>query len=179
MLQYIDEPTFTVLVFSSLAITSIIAPLTEMLYKPEIPLDSSKKYRRLKTIHTTPCTSELRVISCVHNEENVHSLISLLEASNPTELSPICAYVIHLVELTGRTTPLLIPYNAKMKRVSKLTSSAGSDHILHAFENYSKNSNGPVIVQLFTMIVPYKSMHDDICRLALDKQTPLIIVPYH
>jgi hypothetical protein len=179
MLQYIDEPTYTVLVFSSLAITSIIAPLTEMLYKPEIPLDSSKKYRRLKTIHTTPCTSELRVISCVHNEENVHSLINLLEASNPTELSPICAYVIHLVELTGRTAPLLIPYNAKMKRVSKLTSSAGSDHILRAFENYSKNSNGPVIVQLFTMIVPYKTMHDDICRFALDKQTPLIIVPYH
>uniref|UniRef100_A0A2N9J7B8 Cation/H(+) antiporter central domain-containing protein n=1 Tax=Fagus sylvatica TaxID=28930 RepID=A0A2N9J7B8_FAGSY len=177
--HYIDEPTFAVLVFSSLAITSIIAPLTEMLYKPEIPLDSSKKYRRLKTIHTTPRTSELRVISCVHNEENVHSLINLLEASNPTELSPICAYVIHLVELTGRTAPLLIPYNAKMKRVSKLTSSAGSDHILRAFENYSKNSNGPVIVQLFTMIVPYKSMHDDICRLALDKQTPLIIVPYH
>ncbi|GMY08314.1 cation/h(+) antiporter 15 [Fagus crenata] len=176
---YIDEPTFAVLVFSSLAITSIIAPLTEMLYKPEIPLDPSKKYRRLKTIHSTPRTSELRVISCVHNEENVHSLINLLEASNPTELSPICAYVIHLVELTGRTAPLLIPYNAKMKRVSKLTSSAGSDHILRAFENYSKNSNGPVIVQLFTMIVPYKTMHDDICRLALDKQTPLIIVPYH
>uniref|UniRef100_A0A2N9GI63 Cation/H+ exchanger transmembrane domain-containing protein n=1 Tax=Fagus sylvatica TaxID=28930 RepID=A0A2N9GI63_FAGSY len=144
--HYIDEPTFAVLVFSSLAITSIIAPLTEMLYKPEIPLDSSKKYRRLKTIHTTPRTSELRVISCVHNEENVHSLINLLEASNPTELSPICAYVIHLVELTGRTAPLLIPYNAKMKRVSKLTSSAGSESHF---------------------------------ALALDKQTPLIIVPYH
>ena len=179
MLQYIDEQTFAVLIFSSLAMTAIIAPFTGMLYKPRVRLASSHKQIRLKTIQTTPRASEFRVITCLHNEENVQSIISLLEASNPTEISPICAYVIHLVDLKGSSAPLLIPFNAKQKKIFKLSNSPSSNYILRAFENYSRNSNGPVIVQAFTMIAPYIGMHEYICRLALEKLTSLIIIPYH
>ncbi|KAK7851656.1 cation/h(+) antiporter 15, partial [Quercus suber] len=162
---YIDEQTFAVLIFSSLAMTAIIAPFTGMLYKPRVRLaSSSHKQIRLKTIQTTPRASEFRVITCLHNEENVQSIISLLEASNPTEISPICAYVIHLVDLKGSSAPALIPFNAKQKRIFKLSNSRSSNHILRAFENYSRNSNGPVIVQAFTMIAPYIGMHENICR---------------
>ncbi|XP_030949406.1 cation/H(+) antiporter 15-like, partial [Quercus lobata] len=178
-IKYIDEQTFAVLMFSSLAMTAIIAPFTGMLYKPRVRLASSHKQTRLKTIQTTPGASEFRVITCLHNEENVNSIISLLEASNPTEISPICAYVIHLVDLKGSSVPALIPFNAKQKRIFKLSNSPSSNHILRAFENYSRNSNGPVIVQAFTMIAPYIGMHENICRLALEKLTPLIIIPYH
>ena len=54
----------------------------------------------MKAIQTMPQVSEFRIISLVHSEENVPSMISLLEASNPTEdQSLISAYVTHLMEL--------------------------------------------------------------------------------
>ncbi|KAB1217671.1 Cation/H(+) antiporter 15 [Morella rubra] len=59
------------------------------------------------------------------------------------------------------------------------TSFCSSDHILRAFVNYSKNASGPVTLHPFTMMAPYKSMHENICRIARDKQIPLIVVPYH
>ncbi|KAL0003440.1 hypothetical protein SO802_017221 [Lithocarpus litseifolius] len=175
----LDEETFAVMTLSSLAITTFIAPLTEKLYKPQVRLAPNNRRRCMLTIQTTPCTSQFHVITCVHNEENVNSIISLLEASNPTEISPICVYVIHLEELSGNAAPLLAPYIAKKKKIFMRTNSPISDHIFTAFENYSGNSHGPVIVRPFTMIAPYKSMHENICKIAQEKLTPLIIVPYH
>ena len=178
-LQVLDEETFTVMMLSSLTITAFIAPLTERLYKPQVRLAPNNRRRSTLTIQTTSFTSQFRVITCVHNEENVDSIISLLEASNPTEISPICVYVIHLEELTGNAAPLLAPYIAKKKKIFMRTDSPISDHIFTAFENYSGNSTGPVIVRPFTMIAPYKSMHENICKIAQEKLAPLIIVPYH
>ncbi|KAK9913792.1 hypothetical protein M0R45_037601 [Rubus argutus] len=51
--------------------------------------------------------------------------------------------------------------------------------MMRAFENYSKNSKGPVAIEAYTMVAPYTSMHETICRLAQDNLVPLIILPFH
>ncbi|CAL9008274.1 unnamed protein product, partial [Prunus brigantina] len=103
----------------------------------------------------------------------IRNLITLLEASYPTQTSPICAYVVHAVELMGRAAPILLPHN-KLKHTNTPT-----HQMIQAFENYSDNSEGPVTIHAYDMIAPYKSMHDTIIRLAQDKVVPLIILPFH
>ncbi|XP_008234078.1 PREDICTED: cation/H(+) antiporter 15-like [Prunus mume] len=114
-------------------------------------------------------------------KESIHKLIYLLEASYPTQASPIITYMVHTVELMGRAAPLLIPYKRlECRNASSSTNESSSIHqMMRAFENYSENSRGPVTIHVYNMIASYKSMHDTILRLAHDKVVPLIILPFH
>ncbi|KAI4383530.1 hypothetical protein MLD38_009358 [Melastoma candidum] len=106
-------------------------------------------------------------------------MINLLEASNPTKKSPIGAYVLHLVELTGRASAMLVVHNTrKAGRPAVNRTQAQSDHIINAFENYEQHTSC-VTVQPLTAISPYSTMHEDICNLAEDKRAALIIIPFH
>lgn len=106
-------------------------------------------------------------------------MINLLEASHPTKKSPICVYVVHLVELTGRASAMLIVHNTrKSGKPAVNRTQAQSDHIINAFENYEQHA-GFVSIQPLTAISPYSSMHEDICNLAEDKRVAFIIIPFH
>ncbi|KAI7979146.1 Cation/H(+) antiporter 3 [Camellia lanceoleosa] len=80
-------------------------------YSSDLPsLDPSKRYMNYKrrTIQQSIHESELRIILCVHEEDQVFSLMNLLNASNPTREQPIGAFVLDLMELVGRDHPMLI-----------------------------------------------------------------------
>ncbi|KAF2319107.1 hypothetical protein GH714_013330 [Hevea brasiliensis] len=129
-----------------------------------------QKYRR--TLQTTPFAEEFHILTCIHSEDNVHSIITLLEASNPTVNSPLS---IHAIELSGRAAPLLTPYSGHSK---SFKSNNSTDHIMHAFSNYSRNSHGPVLLRPFVLVAPFKTMHNIICNYAEDRRVPFIIVPF-
>ncbi|EOY17661.1 Cation/H+ exchanger - like 7 [Theobroma cacao] len=168
----IDEQSFVLLILSNLTVTAIAMPLIEYFYKPHLRLETSLSAKlSTMSLHSTSSFGELRILLCIHNEDDVHGIITLLEASNPTPVSTICAYVVHLVELVGRATPLLAPY----KKVGRNR----TDRIMRAFTNYSKTSEQSVTVQPYTSIAPYKTMYENVCRLAQAKHVPLIIVPFH
>ncbi|KAG5031770.1 Cation/H(+) antiporter 15 [Glycine soja] len=106
-------------------------------------------------------------------------MINLLEVSNPTKNSPICVYVLHLVELSGRTSAILIVHNTAKQDAPVLNrTEAQSDHIIKAFENYEQHASY-ISVQPLTAISRYSTMHEDICNLAADKRVSLVIVPFH
>ncbi|CAN6705309.1 unnamed protein product [Malus baccata var. baccata] len=169
----IDDQTFLQNVLSMLGITMVVTPLLRFSYNPQIRLGASTKSFRLRSIQSMPRNSgKFCVLCCFHNEESVRNLITLLEASNPTEASPICAYVIHAVELMGGAIPRLVPHK-------KLSLKTPTHQMMRAFENYSQNSKGPVMIHAFNLIAPYKSMHETLFRLAHDKLIPLIIIPFH
>lgn len=174
-MQDIDKQTFTTLILSDIALTAIVTPLIDRFYNPHTRLIASSR-KRTRSIQTAPRNVELRVLCCVHNEDNVPGIISLLEASNPTVESPVCAYIVHLNELVGRTIPIMIPYKKQMTRVR---SKRSSHRIMCAFENYSHNSNHLVKVKPYTVIAAYKNMHEYICRLAQEELIPLIVIPFH
>lgn len=163
-MQPINEEHYAALIFAATAVTAIVTPLITLLYKPEERLAKLDKHSVVRTIQAAPTTSELRVLLCIHEEESVGSIISLLEASNPTSAAPINSYIVHLIELVGRDAPVLVPYSNKGGPMWK---SSKTVQIMKAFENYSKYAYGRVATQLFTLVAPFKSMHELICRFNL------------
>jgi len=159
-------------------ITAIVTPLIDLLYKhrPRVLQTASLYEGHVRTIQSIPRNTEFRIICCVHNEENVRGVTALIEACNPVIQSPICVYAIHLIELLGKSTPILVPINNRLKSLS--VNYPNTNHIMRAFENYSTNSSGPITVIPYVNVAPYKSMHDAICNLAQDKLVPFIIIPY-
>ncbi|MBA0725837.1 hypothetical protein Golax_022395 [Gossypium laxum] len=173
-LQLIDDQTYATSVVSIIVVNAIITPIIEILYKPAV---ENFDVLRLGTrsLGTTSNVGELRIITCIQDEDNVPSIISLLEALNPQEISPLYAYVIHLVAVASQSVPTLAPYKNHLR---KFVRPSVSDNIIRAFLNYSEHSKGPVQIQPFQMISPYKYMHQPISRLSDRIHAPLIIVPF-
>ncbi|XP_019155905.1 PREDICTED: cation/H(+) antiporter 15 [Ipomoea nil] len=173
--RVLDAEAFAIMIVVALIMTAIISPLVTAIHKPG---RKSVPYKR-RTVQRTKPDSEFRILVCVHTPRNVPTIINLLEASNPTKKSPICAYVCHLVELTGRASAMLIVHNTrKTGRPALNRSQAQSDHIINAFENFEQHA-GNVSVQPLTVISPYSTMHEDISSFAEDKRVAIVIIPFH
>ncbi|GAB4848247.1 Cation/H(+) antiporter 15 [Ancistrocladus abbreviatus] len=171
----LDDKSFALMVVSAVLMTGIVAPIVTTLYRPARRLVPYKR----RTIQRSKPDAELRILSCIHTPRNVPTIINLLEATHPTKKSPICIYVVHLVELTGRASAMLVVHSTrKSGRPALNRTQAQSDHIFNAFENYEQHA-GCVSVQPLTAISPYSSMHEDICNLAEDKRVAFIIIPFH
>ncbi|GMI87323.1 cation/hydrogen exchanger 15, CATION/H+ EXCHANGER 15 [Hibiscus trionum] len=175
--RLIDDQTFATIVMGVVVINAIITPLIGLLYKPVVDnfdLPAALRLRN-RSLVMTSVVGELRVITCVQEEHTVPSIISLLEAMHPKDVSPICAYVVHLVAAASQSVPTLAPYKNHLRNFSQPSS---SDNIIRAFLNYTDHSQGTVQIQPFRMISPYKYMHLPICRLSETIHAPLIIMPF-
>ena len=173
--KVLDEGAFATMVIITILMTSMIVPGISIIYRPSRGMISYKR----RTIQMSKKDAEFRVLVCIHTPRNVPTMINLLEASNPTKKSPICIYVLHLVELTGRTSALLIVHTSrKTDQPAVNRAEAQSDHITNAFENYEQHAEH-VTVQPLTAISPYSTMHEDICNLAEEKRVAFIIIPFH
>ncbi|KAL8112342.1 cation/H(+) antiporter 15-like [Apium graveolens] len=173
--KVLDEKAFAMMVLVTLAMTSIITPTVTSIYKPARKYGTHKR----RTIQRIKQDSEFKILACIHSPKNVPTIINLLETSNPSKRSPICAYVLHLVELTGRSSAILIVHNNRKTGSQPLNrTQAQSDHIINAFESFEQEVQY-VTVQPLTAISPYSTMHEDICTVAEDKHVAFIIIPFH
>ncbi|KAK7410895.1 hypothetical protein VNO78_02100 [Psophocarpus tetragonolobus] len=170
-----DEESFAIMVVITVIMTGIVVPAISVIYRPA----KNSIYYKRRTIEVSKSDTEFRVLICVHTPRNVPTMINVLEASNPSKNSPICVYVLHLVELSGRTSAMLIVHNSAKPDIPAINrTEAQSDHIIKAFENYEQHTSY-ISIQPLTAISPYSTMHEDICNLAADKRVSLIIVPFH
>ncbi|KAI8523499.1 hypothetical protein RHMOL_Rhmol13G0078600 [Rhododendron molle] len=171
-LGFIDKESYTIMFMSMLIITAATTPIVKVLYKP------SKKYiaHKRRTIQHTKPGAELRLLACIYHEDHTPSIINLLEASNPTPKSPVFFYPVHLIELSGRSAPLLVAHQLGKRPAFN---SHDSDRIVNAFRLYEQHNQGTVIVNPFTAISPFETMHDEVCALALDKKVSMVILPFH
>ncbi|KAI9074084.1 hypothetical protein K1719_043929 [Acacia pycnantha] len=180
-LEIVDDQLFAHWVFSVIGVTAIVSPLIEMLYKPHTRIETYSRSRGLTTIRTiqnTQRNSELCMVLCMHKEGEVRSMISLLESMNPCHESPICVYVIHLIELSGQSTPML--HRVDITKKKSQTHNPSTGHIMRAFDTYARNSDkGSITLLPYINVAPYKSMHEPVVNLAQDRFAPLIIVPFH
>ncbi|XP_039113729.1 cation/H(+) antiporter 15 [Dioscorea cayenensis subsp. rotundata] len=177
--KVLDNSAFGALVLMSVLMTAIVTPVVTLVHKPVKRLVGYKR----RNLQRAKPDAELRMVACLHNTRNVPMIISLLEASNPTKRSPIFIYALHLVELTGRSSAMLIVHNNSAAKNGRHLgpshgSQAQSEHIIAAFENYEQHAGG-VSVQTLTAVSPYSTMHEDICNLAEDKHVTLIVLPFH
>ncbi|KAF6142905.1 hypothetical protein GIB67_033293 [Kingdonia uniflora] len=173
--KMINTEIFTTMIVSALILTGCISPVVKFLYHP------SRSYRALKkrTVQHSRQNVELRILSCVYSQDDVPTILNLLEASNPNRDSPIGVYVIHLVELMGRATPLFITHKPQKSRVSHSTPPTQSDRIINAFRIFEQQNQGFVTLQSFTSISCFVTIHDDVCTIAGTRKTSIVIIPFH
>lgn len=172
--QVLDDKSFAIMVIVAVIMTGSVTPIVTIIYRPARKFAPYKR----RTIQRVKRDGELKVLACIHTPRNVPTIINLLEASHPSKKTPICIYVLHLVELTGRASAMLIVHNTRKSGLAANRTQAQSDHIINAFENYEHHATG-VSVQPLTAISPYSTMHEDICNVAEDKRVAFIIIPFH
>ncbi|KAK9124642.1 hypothetical protein Sjap_014244 [Stephania japonica] len=170
--KLISAQAYSLMTITAVVFGGIISPLLKTFYKP------SRKYLTYKarTLEFSKNNSELRILVCIYRDANVPSVIDLLEASNPERESPLVVYLLHLIELQGLAQPVLISHN---RRKTQSSIYRRSSSIFNAFGHYERQNHGITTVSPFTAVAPYATMHTDICNLALDKKTTLVIIPFH
>lgn len=174
------DESFASMVIITLLMTGIIVPGISAIYKTSKGIIPYKR----RNIQMSQTDTEFRVLVCIHSPRNVPTMINLLDASNPTNNSPICIYVLHLTELAGHASALLVVHNQYGKKSDQIgnggynRTQAQSDHIINAFENYVQQASH-ISVQPMSVVSPYSTMHEDICNVAQDKRVAFIVVPFH
>ena len=165
--------TFTILSLYILLNSAIIPPILRRIYDPSRMYAG---YEKRNMLHMKP-NSELRVLSCIYRTDDIHPMINLLEATCPSRESPVATYVLHLMELIGRASPVFISHRLQTRKSED--TSYNSESVIASFDQFHKDFFGSVFVSTYTAISVPKTMHGDICMLALNNTTSLIILPFH
>ncbi|KAI3916377.1 hypothetical protein MKW92_028983 [Papaver armeniacum] len=174
--KFVDQPTYTYMLLTSILITMVCTPIVKLLYDPSSRYTSYKR----QTIQNSSVKEELRILACVYNQENVPSILNFLEATNPTKDSTVCIYILHLVELIGRAASILVTHKQK-KNTSKITRSQSrntSEKIINAFNQFAEQNRVFSIGQAYTAVSPIEGMHNDVCHVAMETRTHLVVIPF-
>ncbi|CAK7350245.1 unnamed protein product [Dovyalis caffra] len=173
--NFLRQADYTVMVVAILVMTGVVAPVLASIYHPEKRLSHYKR----RTIQNGRQDGELRILACFQSFRNVSGMINLIDSSNATRGSPLTVFALHLVELVGRSSAMLIVHNTRKSSSSRRgRKNSQSEKIVAALETY-QTLNDNVNIQALTSMSPFASMYEDICSLAEEKQTALLVIPFH
>ncbi|GLU05899.1 hypothetical protein SLE2022_229720 [Rubroshorea leprosula] len=175
--KVLNDQTFAIMVLMALFTTFITTPLVMAVYKParRKKMDDYK-YR---TIERKNLDSQLRILACFHSNQNIPSMINLLEASRGTEKHEVLSvYALHLMELSERPSAIRMVHKARKNGLPFWNEGQPTDsnHVV-AFEAFQQLSK--VTIRSMTSISPISNMHEDICITADRKRAAIIILPFH
>ncbi len=158
--------------------TFITTPIVIAVYKPaKQAIIADYKHR---TIERKDPDTQLRILSCFHSTWNIPTLINLIEASRGTEKRQgLCVYALHLMELSERTSAILMVHKARKNGLpfwNKLRQS-DTNQVVVAFEAFRQLNR--VFIRPMTAISAMHDMHEDICTSAERKRAAMIILPFH
>ncbi|KAL5974754.1 hypothetical protein ACLOJK_031425 [Asimina triloba] len=166
----LDTQTSTILVLSLILNTILVSPLVKMLSNSSRPTIARSRF----TIeHAQPLT-ELRVVTCIHRQEDIPAILVLLDATSSSVHNPTCIYAMHLVDIVGRASPLLVTHKPQNDPTHKSANS-----IFSAFRSFERCFDYRVPVQLVTAVAPFVSMHKDVFQIAMERKASLILLPFH
>ncbi|KAK9735203.1 hypothetical protein RND81_04G190600 [Saponaria officinalis] len=170
--KLLTDELFTLAILTMLVVTGISVPLVKYIYDP------SSKYvsTRRQSILNSGYRGVIKILVCVYKEDNVASIIHLLQVAKPRKESPLCVFVLQLYELIGSKQAILAPYDHEDKKALTRTN---SNHVVTAFKLLQKETHDDLRTQHFTSVAPYPSMHNDICSLAFERGVNVIILPFH
>lgn len=176
--KVLNDQTFAIMVLMALFTTFITTPLVIAVYKPaKGAKESDYKHR---TIGRKNSNTQLRILACFHSARNIPSMINLLEASRGTgKREGLCVYAMHLMELSERTSAILMVHKARKNGLPFWNKGrqSNSNHVVVAFEAFRQLSQ--VSVRPMTSISSTSDMHEDICTTAQRKRAAIIILPFH
>ncbi|CAK9137023.1 unnamed protein product [Ilex paraguariensis] len=174
----LNDQTFAIMVLMALFTTFITTPLVMAVYTPA--KEMGKAEYKHKTIQRKNPSTQLRIMACFHSTRNIPSLINLVEASRGTgKKEGLCVYAMHLMELSERSSAILMVHKAKRNGLPFWNKGQDSDsnQIVVAFEAFRSLSK--VSIRPMTAISPMSSIHEDICTSANRKRAAMIVLPFH
>ncbi|XVF08063.1 hypothetical protein REPUB_Repub06bG0193400 [Reevesia pubescens] len=178
--KVLNDETFAILVLMALFTTFITTPTVMAIYKPARG-SSALPHRKLRDLtNTDESKDELRVLACLHGLGNVHSIISLIESTRSTKKSQLKLFIMHLVELTERSSAIIMVQRARkngLPFINRFRRGEWQDRVAGAFQAYSQL--GRVSVRPTTAISALSTIHEDICHVAETKRVTMIILPFH
>lgn len=179
-MQVLNDEIFAVLVLMALFTTFITTPAVMAIYKPARG-SSVLTHRKLRDLtNTDKSKDQLRVLACLHGISNVPSIISLIESTRSTKKSQLKLFIMHLVELTERSSSIIMVHRARkngLPFINRLRRGDWQDRVTGAFQAYSQL--GRVSVRPSTAISALSTIHEDICHVAETKRVTMIILPFH
>ncbi|KAF2313415.1 hypothetical protein GH714_010863 [Hevea brasiliensis] len=163
--KVLNDQTFAVCVLMAIFTTFITTPIVIAVYKPaKQAIIADYKHR---TIERKDPDTQLRILSCFHSTWNIPTLINLIEASRGTEKRQgLCVYALHLMELSERTSAILMVHKARKNGLpfwNKLRQS-DTNQVVVAFEAFRQLNR--VFIRPMTAISAMHDMHEDICTSA-------------
>ncbi|XP_047954161.1 cation/H(+) antiporter 15-like isoform X1 [Salvia hispanica] len=168
----LTDQEFALSVISVVGVMAVITPLIRLLYDPARRIMPTKR----RTIQHSKREAGLRILLCIHNQDNVPTMVNLLEASHATEMSPIGVVAVVLEEVVGRITGMLVSHQTTR---SLDPNNARSNQIVSALRQYELYNQTCVTIQPFSIVSPLQTVHDDIFRVAMDESATVIILPFH
>ncbi|KAE9607687.1 hypothetical protein Lal_00026666 [Lupinus albus] len=177
--KVLNDQTFAIMVLMAIFTTFITTPLVIAVYKPAKRI--AKSDYKYKTIKRKDINTQLRLLVCFHSTKNVPSMLNLIEASRGIgKKEGLSLYALHLMELTERPSAILMVQKTKMNGLpfwNKGGHYSNANQIVIAFEAYEQLSR--VSIRPMTTISPFSNIHEDICTSAEEKQSAMIILPFH
>ncbi|WJX38524.1 hypothetical protein P8452_26176 [Trifolium repens] len=170
--KILTEQEFALMVVSLLVINALIAPLINFLFDPSAPYHSGKRC----SIQHTKRDSELRIMACIYKDENIPTMLNVIEASCASKESNVAVIALLLVEILGRSRPILV---AHQPHDTLRTTKSHSPRLDNALKQYEQLNEGCAYIQSFTSISDFDTIHDDVCRIALDRRANILIMPFH
>ncbi|KAD3067523.1 hypothetical protein E3N88_35403 [Mikania micrantha] len=170
--EVVTDQAYSLLILNMLLVTGSSRLLLWHFYDP------STRYQTYKRNSILECEPGdfFRMVVCIHNEDNVPSVINLLEASNPTIHQRIEVVTMNLHPLEGRASAILLP----ISQVEKIPSA--QNRVLQmgkAFYYFMERNRNSVMVEHLVAMAPYGSMHEDVITIAINKCANIVIVPFH
>ncbi|KAL1105609.1 hypothetical protein V6Z11_D04G144800 [Gossypium hirsutum] len=178
--QVLNDEVFAILILMALVTTFITTPTVMAIYKPARG-SSALTHRKLRDLtNTDESKDELRILACLHGLGNVPSIITLIESTRSTKKSQLKLFIMHLVELTERSSSIILVHRARrngLPFVNRLRRGVWHDRVTGAFQAYSQL--GRVSVRPTTAISALSTIHEDICHVAETKRVTMIVLPFH
>ncbi|CAA6656915.1 unnamed protein product [Spirodela intermedia] len=143
----VDGQMYAVMVLCVVAFSVVTNFLVKITYKPSMDYLVNKR----RTLQHSRMEAELRILACIHTQENVVPIVELLKTC-------------------------LASYR---KPKGSAGGAAETDHIMNAFSFLQQENKGSILVLPFVAISPQATMHDDVCALALEKKASFVILHFH
>ncbi|PON68609.1 DNA-directed DNA polymerase [Parasponia andersonii] len=175
--KVLNDEMFAILVMMALVTTFMTTPTVMAIYKSSSSKITTKGSSNSKSDKEKDC---LRILACIHGPGNLPSLLNLMESLQNSRLK---LYVMHLVELSDRSSSIIMVQRARkngyplVNRFCRGSSTLQYHDQLVAseFKAYSR-VHGQVTIRHLTAISALSCMHEDILQVAQAKRVSMIFL---
>ncbi|KAF4354726.1 hypothetical protein F8388_003152 [Cannabis sativa] len=181
--KVLTDEMFAILVMMALVTTFMTTPTIMAIYKSKSPPDISTRTQSSPNLKVTKDKkTQMRILACIHGPASLPSLFNLMNLLNH---SPIKLYVMHLVELTDRSSSIMMVRRSRKNGFPLVSRLCRGGPKLHEYPNQTAAAceayslvHSQVTVRHTTAVSGLSSMHEDILHVARAKRVSMIILPF-